>query len=102
MAAVVTPLPSVVNVTGLLIFSKPTQFRPPAPNVACRRVARKVNRVFAVAGAVVLAGAGIASIGAPVILVVAAIALLVAGAVALMKALFAMFGGAAGSAVTGF
>ena len=50
VAAVTTPLPSMVNVTGFWIFSRPTQFRPPAPSVALRRFARKVKSELATAG----------------------------------------------------
>jgi len=50
VAAVTTPLPSMVNVTGFWIFSRPTQLRPPAPSVALRRFARKVKSELATAG----------------------------------------------------
>ncbi len=50
VAAVTTPLPSMVNVAGFWIFSRPTQFRPPAPSVALRRFARKVKSELATAG----------------------------------------------------
>ena len=50
VAAVTTPLPSMVKVTGFWIFSRPTQFRPPAPSVALRRFARNVKSELATAG----------------------------------------------------
>ncbi len=50
VAAVTTPLPSIVNVTGFCIFIRPTQFRPPSPIVALRRFARKVKSELATSG----------------------------------------------------
>src|SRR5260370_5351189 len=49
VAAVTTPLPSVVKVTGFCKFSRPGQFRPLGPNVVEKRCARKVKSELAAA-----------------------------------------------------